>query len=163
VRAIIFAESGYNPTAVSNRGAMGLMQLMPATARRLKVSDPFDVEQNVRAGVREFSRLVSRYSGNLELALAAYNAGEGAVQRYQGIPPYSETRGYVARILTIYTGKPYRPSGVYRAPHVRMMRDPTSGQAIITNQIGDTRPGVTIRRSSGAGGGLLRGGFGSSD
>ena len=104
VDALVRVESSYDPNAVSHRGAMGLMQLMPETALRLEVDDPFDPEKNVRAGVKELSRLVDRYSGNLQFALAAYNAGEGAVAQYRGVPPYAETRDYVSRILTLYTG-----------------------------------------------------------
>ncbi len=115
VDALVRVESSYDPRAVSRKGAMGLMQLMPGTADRLKVEDPFDPEENVRAGVKEFSRLVDRYAGNLQLALAAYNAGEGAVARYRGIPPYNETRNYISRILTLYTGRPFRLAGTYRA------------------------------------------------
>jgi len=161
--ALVRVESGYNPKAVSHKGAMGLMQLMPATARRLGVNDPFDPEQNVRGGMHEFARLVDRYSGNLKLALAAYNAGEGAVSKYRGVPPYNETRNYVSRILSIYTGRPYRLSGNYRAVPVRMLTDPTSGQTVITNQ-GTSRPvsGFSISRA-GTTAGPLKGGFGSSD
>jgi soluble lytic murein transglycosylase-like protein len=160
--ALVRTESAYDPSAVSRKGAMGLMQLMPATARRLGVSDPFDPEQNVRGGMREFARLVDQYRGNLQLALAAYNAGEGAVARYRGIPPYRETRNYVSRILTIYTGKPYRLSGSYRIARVRMTTDPANGQTMITNQpAGETVGGFTLQRSS-SGSGPLKGGFGSS-
>ena len=159
VDALVRVESAYNPRAVSHKGALGLMQLMPATARRLDVEDPFDPEQNVRGGVREFSRLIDRYSGSLQLALAAYNAGEGAVERYRGIPPYRETRDYVARIMTIYTGKPYRLAGSYRISPVRMTRD-IDGQAVITNAPASAERGISISRST-SGSGALRGGFGS--
>ena len=91
VDAMVRVESDYDPNAVSHRGAMGLMQLMPETAARLAVDNPFDPEMNIRGGVREFSRLVKQYSGNLQFALAAYNAGEGAVAKYRGVPPYTET------------------------------------------------------------------------
>jgi soluble lytic murein transglycosylase-like protein len=158
VDALVRVESDYNPRAVSRRGAMGLMQLMPATARRLEVDDPFDPEDNVRGGTRELSRLVERYAGNLPLALAAYNAGEGAVAQYSGIPPYSETRSYVSRILTIYNGRPYRLAETYRAAPVRLLRD-LQGTTLITNLGGSTPAG-----SGGVGsleGGPLRGGFGS--
>jgi soluble lytic murein transglycosylase-like protein len=154
VDSLVRIESAYNPQAVSRKGAMGLMQLMPETARRLRVTDPFDPEANVRAGVREFSRLIDRYSGNLQLALAAYNAGEGAVAKYRGIPPYSETRNYVSKIMTLYTGRPYRLPGVRRAVPVRMIQD-VNGSPVITN--------VSATASApGLGGGPLRGGFGSS-
>jgi soluble lytic murein transglycosylase-like protein len=162
VDALVRVESGYDPQAVSRKGAMGLMQLMPATATRLGVADPFDPEQNVRGGVREFARLVSVYRGNLQLALAAYNAGEGAVSRYRGVPPFSETRNYVSRILTIYTGRPYRLSGSYRRVQVRMVTDPNTGRTVITNQpTGKVAGGLGLTRS-GSGSGPLKGGFGSS-
>jgi len=160
--ALVRVESGYDPGAVSRKGAMGLMQLMPATASRLGVADPFDPEQNVRGGVREFSRLIDRYRGNLQLALAAYNAGEGAVARYRGIPPYNETRNYVSRILTIYTGRPYRLAGSYRAAPVRMLTDPADGRTVITNQPTEqVVSGFSLRRKS-SGSGPLKGGFGGS-
>ena len=163
VDALVRVESSYDPRAVSRKGAMGLMQLMPDTADRLEVEDPFDPEDNVRAGVKEFSRLVDRYAGNLQLALAAYNAGEGAVARYRGIPPYRETRNYVSRILTIYTGRPFRLAGTYRAKPVRMVRD-RNGNTVITN-VPSTSTTVTasIRASTLGGDGPLRGGFGSTN
>jgi len=102
VRALIKVESGGNPSAVSRKGAMGLMQLMPSTARELKVTNPFDPAQNVDAGVRHLKGLLDNFRGDLNLTLAAYNAGQGAVRRNGGIPPYSETRNYVHRITTLY-------------------------------------------------------------
>ncbi|MDR2871348.1 MAG: lytic transglycosylase domain-containing protein [Xanthomonadaceae bacterium] len=98
VRAIIHAESAYNPTALSRAGAQGLMQLMPATARRFGVSDSYDANQNIRGGVQYLSWLLKRFNGNLTLAAAGYNAGEGAVDRHGGVPPYSETQRYVERV-----------------------------------------------------------------
>jgi soluble lytic murein transglycosylase-like protein len=160
VDAVVRVESGYDAGAISRKGAMGLMQLMPETANRLGVADPFDPEQNVRGGVREFARLVDVYQGNLQFALAAYNAGEGAVARYRGVPPYNETRNYVSQILTIYTGKPYRLSGSYRTVRVRMTTDPSTGRTLITNQPAEKTAGVTMERS-GSGSGPLKGGFGS--
>jgi soluble lytic murein transglycosylase-like protein len=100
VEAVVRVESNYDPFAVSRRGAMGLMQLMPATARRYGVTAPFDPAQNLEGGVRYLRELLDRY-GEVRLALAAYNAGEEAVDRYRGVPPYRETRHYVARILRI--------------------------------------------------------------
>ena len=155
-------EYGVDPKLVDALVQVGLMQLMPDTADRLEVEDPFDPEDNVRGGVKEFSRLVDRYAGNLQLALAAYNAGEGAVARYRGVPPYNETRNYVSRILTLYTGRPFRLAGTYRAQPVRMVRD-RNGNTIITN-LSSTSTTVTasIRASTLGGDGPLRGGFGSA-
>ena len=99
IRAIIRAESNYNPNVVSSAGAMGLMQLMPATARSLGVSDPFDIFQNVNAGTSYIASLLNRFDGNVELALAAYNAGWPRVQQHGGIPPFAETQVYVPRVL----------------------------------------------------------------
>jgi len=98
VRAIIHAESAYRPHVQSNKGAQGLMQLIPATARRFGVNDSFDPAQNINGGVQYLSFLLRRYQQDLTLAAAAYNAGEGAVDRYGGVPPYKETRLYVARV-----------------------------------------------------------------
>ena len=98
VRAIIHAESAFNPTAISHAGAQGLMQLMPATARRFGVTDSYDASQNIRGGVQYLAWLLKRFNGNLTLAAAGYNAGEGAVDRHKGVPPYSETQRYVQRV-----------------------------------------------------------------
>lgn len=98
VRAIIHAESSFNANAMSRVGAQGLMQLMPATARRFGVSNAFDAGQNIRGGVQYLAWLLKRYNGDLTLAAAGYNAGEGAVDKYKGVPPYSETRRYVERV-----------------------------------------------------------------
>jgi hypothetical protein len=99
IAAIIEAESEFNPRAVSRHGALGLMQLMPETAARLGVDDPFDPRENIEAGVRHLRSLIDQFDYNLPLVLAAYNAGEVAVIRHGGIPPYRETRRYVNRIL----------------------------------------------------------------
>jgi soluble lytic murein transglycosylase-like protein len=99
VAAVIEAESEFNPRAVSRRGARGLMQLMPKTAKTLGVDDPFDPRENIEAGVRHLRALMDRFGDNLPLVLAAYNAGEVAVIKHGGVPPYRETRAYVKRIM----------------------------------------------------------------
>jgi soluble lytic murein transglycosylase-like protein len=104
VRSVIKVESNFNPNAVSRKGAMGLMQLMPQTARSLNVSNPFDPEQNVDAGVRHLKKLLESYGGDVRLTLAAYNAGSGAVARSAGVPRFSETQNYVKRITNLYYG-----------------------------------------------------------
>jgi soluble lytic murein transglycosylase-like protein len=101
VEAIIANESGFNPNATSPSGARGLMQLMPQTAAAMGVTDPYDPVQNVRGGTRYLRKLLDRF-GNLELAVAAYNAGPSAVERYGGVPPYAETRAYVRNVLALY-------------------------------------------------------------
>jgi soluble lytic murein transglycosylase-like protein len=98
VRAVIQAESAFDPQARSHKGAIGLMQLMPATATELGVTDPYDPAQNIRGGVAYLRQLLDQFDGNEELALAAYNAGPGAVNRYGTVPPYRETRDYIRRI-----------------------------------------------------------------
>jgi soluble lytic murein transglycosylase-like protein len=104
VRAVIKVESNFNPRAVSPKGAMGLMQLMPATARSLNVKNPFDPAQNVDAGVRHLKTLLNNFKGNVPLSLAAYNAGEKAVLKHNRVPEFAETKSYVRQITNIYTG-----------------------------------------------------------
>ncbi len=102
VRALIHAESAFNPRALSHKGAQGLMQLMPATAAMYGVTDSFDASQNIAAGVKHLAMLIKAFNGDIRLVAAAYNAGEGAVRKYGGVPPYAETRVYVERVGTLH-------------------------------------------------------------
>jgi soluble lytic murein transglycosylase-like protein len=123
VRAVVKVESNFNSNAVSRKGAMGLMQLMPQTARSLKVKNPFDPDQNVDAGVRHLKQLLENYGGDVNLTLAAYNAGSGAVARSAGVPRFPETQNYVRRITNLYYGGfDLSPSGPSHDP-VRVQRD----------------------------------------
>jgi len=99
IKAIIMAESSYNPRAISRRGARGLMQLMPKTAEALGVGDSFDPEHNINAGVRYFRKLLNRFDGDIKLALAAYNAGSRKVRKYQGVPPFKATHSYIRKVF----------------------------------------------------------------
>ena len=110
LHAVVTVESAYNPRARSPKGAQGLMQLMPATAARYTVADPYDPEQNLKAGARHLRNLIAEFGNDLQLALAAYNAGEEAVRKYANrIPPYAETRDYVQRVLAHYHHRLTRP------------------------------------------------------
>ena len=122
VRAVIKVESNFNPHAVSRKGAMGLMQIMPSTARSLKVNNPFDVTENIDAGVRHLKQLLDSFGGDVRLSLAAYNAGEGAVHTHKGIPPFRETRNYVRQITDLYGNGFNFMNGPEKAP-IRVSRD----------------------------------------
>jgi soluble lytic murein transglycosylase-like protein len=117
VRAVIKAESNFDPRAVSRAGARGLMQLMPETASLLQVNDSFHPEQNIEGGVRYLRYLLTLFKNNLSLALAAYNAGEKAVFRYRGVPPYQETQTYVQRVLKYFQKYSREPNPPVRPSH----------------------------------------------
>lgn len=104
LKAIARAESNYNPNATSSSGAMGVMQLMPATAKSLGITDAYNAHDNIMGGAKVISQHLSRYNGNISLALAAYNAGSGNVEKYGGIPPFTETQNYVKKVLAYYEG-----------------------------------------------------------
>ena len=150
VDLVIRMESGYNPWAVSRKGAQGMMQLMPATASMYGVRDVFDAQQNVVGGVRYLRDLLARFSSNLSLALAAYNAGPGAVERHGGIPPFRETQHYVTSILDAYQGSGVGRLGggfgtmVHRGPPPSASQGP-DGRLIISNLPQHTTPQVARR------------------
>jgi|CXWL01.1.fsa_nt_gi soluble lytic murein transglycosylase len=148
VQAVIQVESGYNPRAVSNKGAKGLMQLIDGTAADYAVVNPFDPADNIRAGSAYLRKLWDDF-GDLPIALAAYNAGPGAVAKYGGIPPYAETKDYIARVLHLYDDGYPLPAGVTsgatsgdgfaRGPRVRLGRD-GDNRILITNQPAGRKP-----------------------
>jgi hypothetical protein len=110
IRAIVQAESAFQPKAISSAGAMGLMQLMPATARRFGVMDPFEPVQNITGGVKYLRWLIDHFNNDYTKAIAAYNAGENAVKKYNGIPPYPETKAYVPRVMKLWQNKSVKPT-----------------------------------------------------
>jgi len=135
VRAVIQVESAYRPGALSQKGAMGLMQLMPETAQELSVDDPWDPGQNVRGGTDYLRYLIDLFGGKLELALAGYNAGPTAVERYGGIPPYQETRNYVERVMRIYRDEPgfsVAASSIARTGRKTYLIRDTDGRLVMT-------------------------------
>src|SRR5579871_125834 len=131
VRAVIKVESNFNPRAVSRKGAMGLMQLMPGTAKSMNVKNAFDPRQNVDAGVRHLKSLLENYNGKLELSLAAYNSGSGAVEKHKGVPPYRETRNYVKKITDLYQGS--APLATSLTSRIRVSHD-ADGHVVFSNQ-----------------------------
>jgi soluble lytic murein transglycosylase-like protein len=141
IQAVMQVESGYNAQAVSRVGAIGLMQLMPETARNLAVSDPYDPDQNVRGGTTYLRRMLDRFQGSLELAVAAYNAGPEAVERYRGIPPYAETRDYVRRVLALYNGSDALSAPALAAGPLRKTRlvRGASGRLLLTTALTGAR------------------------
>lgn len=130
VQAVMQVESGFNPRALSNKGAMGLMQLMPDTARQLRVEDPWKPEENVRGGVTYLKQMLERFR-DLELALAAYNAGPEAVERHRGIPPYRETQEYVRKVLRLLEGEE-----VLDGRKVHIVRDAQNRIRLVTSGSG---------------------------
>jgi soluble lytic murein transglycosylase-like protein len=134
IRAVIETESNWNAGAISRKGAVGLMQLIPTTAQRFGVNDLYSPQQNVDAGVRYLKTLLERYNGNLDLALAAYNAGEGAVDRAHGVPSFRETRNYVQKVQSAY----FRPGsgrldGAFLNRRAIRKETDNSGRTIFTN------------------------------
>ncbi len=127
IHSIIKVESNYNERALSPKGAMGLMQLMPGTAKYYGVNDPYNPEENIRGGVLYLKDLIRLYNGQTNLVLAAYNAGQEALAKFNGIPPYPETREYIRRVMSLYD-RPYIPSGL---PIIRLQDE--SGKVIFTN------------------------------
>ncbi len=156
VKSVMLIESNFNPRAVSRKGARGLMQLMPGTARRYGVSDSFDPHENIRGGTAYLSDLLGMFDGDLVRTLAAYNAGEGAVQRYRGVPPYPETQEYVRRAMLVYggsatglpvlsggfKGKSIAPSRTVASAPVKLHRD--ADGPVLSNQGEPARSGRAV-------------------
>ena len=147
VKSVMLIESGFNPAAISRKGARGLMQLMPSTAAEHGVSDVHDPRQNIAAGTQHLSKLLAYYAGDLTKSLAAYNAGEAAVDRYDGVPPYDETRLYVRKTLAAYYGKStlgggfgkpsaetFRRIPASQGKPVRWLRDARTNRVILTTK-----------------------------
>jgi hypothetical protein len=147
VKSVMLVESNFNPRAVSPKGARGLMQLMPATARRYGVTNSFDPHENIRGGTAYLSDLLGMFDGDVVRTLAAYNAGEGAVQRYRGVPPYAETQEYVRRTMLVYGGSGAGPvlaggfKGMSTTPAARVAAAPVTlrrgGGLLLISNLGD--------------------------
>ena len=156
VKSVMLIESGFNPAAISKKGARGLMQLMPEVATEHGVSDVHDPKQNIAAGTRQLSRLMSYYGGDLVKSLAAYNAGESAVDRYAGVPPYAETQLYVRKALAAYYGKSTLGGG-FGKPSVETYRGIAASEGrpvqwvrdARTNRVTLTTKGRTVPRRLG--------------
>ncbi len=148
VDLMIRMESGYNPRAVSPRGARGIMQLLPSTASAYGVTDLFDARENIRAGISYFRDLLGRFGSNLRLALAAYNAGPEAVEKHGGVPPYDETRDYVDSILSAYNGGSVKLAGGFGRPPVpaRPVEMVTQGEGTLISNARRTGEPETTRR-----------------
>jgi len=144
VQTVIRHESGFDPGAISPKGAMGLMQLMPETAAFLGVEDPFDVEQNIKGGIRFLKICLNRFDQNLPLALAAYNAGPGRVVEHQGIPPIKETQEYVKKVVQDYSGQTLDPAQIklQAAAAPAMATEPVAGPALAPSTAAPASPPI---------------------
>ena len=142
VRAVIQVESNFNPMCVSTKGARGLMQLMPATARRFGVTNIHDPEENIHGGIRFLSYLMELFNGDLPRVLAGYNAGENAVLKYGGIPPYEETSTYVTRAMTVYRGRPYGTAVSFAGKRGKAMLRGGFGKSVVPPIAVALLPGV---------------------
>ena len=158
VKSVALVESNFNPRAVSKKGARGIMQLMPETAKRFGVRDRFDAEESIRGGVRYLAALLAAYKGDLALALAGYNAGEGAVARHAGVPPFAETQEYIRRVFVAHRGTTipavggaFRgvPTGPVRRPGARVEVTQVDGTTVFTNTgvVVSTRPAPVLGRT----------------